>query len=446
MADEAATAKDKRFRLVSMLPDVCITPGKKGKPIPYPITHTMDQSAQCSPNVFFRGEPAFLHNESYVDYVKGDEPGGGKGVISKTHVKISHSIDKSRSVFVNGKPIVRTGDLMWMNTKPPGGGGGEVAAAAADPKHQTKAERWQCRQQQIAAAKGKLTDMPAGAERDKLVGATERFERNNRAVEQARLAENVYDPAKGPPEGWKNVSKDPERLAEYGLKPKDLEKAGSEFRAQVYEPDPAVFGRDMKSQVVFKGTVPSSMQDWKNNVAQGLDMKSPYYENAVGIGKSLKEFGADVEIVGHSLGGGMASATSRASGLPATTFNSAGLNANTVAHYGGKPIVPKTENVQAYRVDNEVLDGLQAQGIKSTLGAAGVGALLGGPVGAVIGALGKIGLAAAMPDAVGIVRELPGKGLNPVDRHGMGQVIDGIEGQKSADQAVLGSQTGVGCG
>ncbi len=446
MADEVATAKDKRFRLVSLLPDVCITPGKKGKPIPYPITHTMDQSAQCSPNVFFRGHPAFLHNESYVDKVTGDEPGGGKGVISKTHVRISHSIDKSRSVFVNGKPIVRTGDMMWMNTKPPGVGGGEASAAAADPKRQTKAERWRCRQQQIAAGKDKLGHMPPGAERDKLASATERFERNNRAVEQARLAENVYDPPKGPPEGWKNVSNDPERLAEYGLKPKDLEKAGSDFRAQVYEADPAVFGNDMKPQVVFKGTVPTSMEDWGNNLKQGLDMDSDYYKNAVKIGEKLADSSADVEIVGHSLGGGMASAASRASGLPATTYNSAGLHQNTVAHYGGLPVVPKTENIQAYRVDNEILDGVQAQGIKGTLGAAGVGALLGGPVGAVIGALGKIGLAAAMPDVVGKVFGLPGKGLNPVDRHGMGQVIDGIEGQKSADQAVLANQTGVGCG
>jgi len=132
MADEAATAKDKRFRLVSLLPDVCKTPGKKGKPIPYPITHSMDQSAQCSPNVFFRGEPAFLHNESYVDKVKGDEPGGGKGIVSKTHVKVSHSIDKSRSVYVNGKPIVRTGDMMWMNYKKPGDDGGEAAPAPKD--------------------------------------------------------------------------------------------------------------------------------------------------------------------------------------------------------------------------------------------------------------------------------------------------------------------------
>ena len=444
MADEAATAKDKRFKLVSLLPDVCKTPGKKGKPIPYPIVHTMDQSAHCSPNVFFRGQPAYLHNESYVDKVKGDEAGGGKGIVSRTHVEISHNIDKSGSVFVNGKPIVRTGDMMWMNWKKPDGGDEEAAAEAK--KAQTKAERWQCRQQQIAAAKAKLGDMPPGAERDKLAAATERFERNNRAVEQARLAQNVYHPEKGAPEGWKNVSNDPEKLAQYGLKPKDLEKPGSEFRVQVYEPDPAVFGNDMKPQVVFKGTVPSSMEDWKNNVAQGADMSSTYYENAVGVGKSLKEFGADVEIVGHSLGGGMASAASRVSGLPATTFNSSGLHPNTVTHYGGTPIIPNPENIQAFRVENEILDGVQTQGVKSTLGAAGVGALIGGLPGALIGALGKIALAAKMPDAVGIVRELPGKGLDPIDRHDMRQVIEGIEGQKTEDQAVLAKQTGVQCG
>lgn len=120
MANETATAKDGQFVLVNLLPDVCKTPGRNGKPIPYPITHSMDQSAQCSPNVFFSGKAAFLHNESFVDNVKGDEPGGGKGIVSETHVGISHSIDRSCSVYVNGQPIVRTGDRMWMNWKKPG--------------------------------------------------------------------------------------------------------------------------------------------------------------------------------------------------------------------------------------------------------------------------------------------------------------------------------------
>ena len=119
MADENIVSKDSRFRIVNMVPDVCLTPGKTGYPVPYPITHTLDQSQQCSPNVFLQGKAVYLHNESFVDNVKGDEAGGGEGVVSQTHVKISHNIDKSNNVFVNGKPIVRTGDMMWMNWRKP---------------------------------------------------------------------------------------------------------------------------------------------------------------------------------------------------------------------------------------------------------------------------------------------------------------------------------------
>lgn len=119
MANENIVAKDSRFRLVSLAPDVCITPSGQGSPVPYPITHTMDQSQQCSPNVFLQGKAVYLHNESFVDNVQGDEPGSGKGVVSGTHVQISHNIGKSSNVFVNGKPIVRTGDAMWMNWKKP---------------------------------------------------------------------------------------------------------------------------------------------------------------------------------------------------------------------------------------------------------------------------------------------------------------------------------------
>jgi len=119
MSTEKAAGKDAQYVLISIAPDVCITPDRKGTPVPYPITHKMDQSQQCSPNVFFEGEPAYLHEESYVDNVKGDEPGGGKGVVSGTHVKISRSIDNSARVFVNGRRIVRTGDKVWMNLKAP---------------------------------------------------------------------------------------------------------------------------------------------------------------------------------------------------------------------------------------------------------------------------------------------------------------------------------------
>lgn len=117
MAKEMALAKDSQFVLVNTAPDVCLTPTKKDIPVPYPITHNLSQSNQCSPNVFFAGKPAYMHEESYVDNVKGDEPGMGGGVVSGTNTKISRSIDHSHSVYVNGRRIVRTADTAWMNRK-----------------------------------------------------------------------------------------------------------------------------------------------------------------------------------------------------------------------------------------------------------------------------------------------------------------------------------------
>ncbi|MCA0242748.1 MAG: DUF4150 domain-containing protein [Proteobacteria bacterium] len=119
MALEHLVSRDGQFVVVCLTPDVCLTPGKTGYPIPYPITHKLDEARQCSANVFQQGEPVYLDNESYVDNVHGDEPGKGGGVISQVNVKISHNIAKSANVFINGRSAVRTGDAMWMNWKRP---------------------------------------------------------------------------------------------------------------------------------------------------------------------------------------------------------------------------------------------------------------------------------------------------------------------------------------
>lgn len=121
MADELLTSKDSRYLLVSLVPDVCFTGTKvkKGPPIPFPIAHKMDQSEQCSDDVFVNDKPVYLHGLSFVDNVKGDELGTGGGVITEVNMKISHSIQKSSTVYVNGHPVVRTGDKMHMNTKKP---------------------------------------------------------------------------------------------------------------------------------------------------------------------------------------------------------------------------------------------------------------------------------------------------------------------------------------
>lgn len=120
MAIEKATFRNGEFVITSLAPDVCLTPiGPNVVPVPYPISHSMAAAKQCSPNVFVNDAPAFLHAESVADAAKGDEPGAKGGVVTGVVGKVSHSIDHSPSVYVNGKPIVRTGDRAWMNQKPP---------------------------------------------------------------------------------------------------------------------------------------------------------------------------------------------------------------------------------------------------------------------------------------------------------------------------------------
>ncbi|GLZ68848.1 DUF4150 domain-containing protein [Burkholderia contaminans] len=382
--------KDGQWTIVSMMPDVCKTPmGGSTPPVPYPVTASLGDSQMTSKTVFANGNPIVRFDSSFAPDTIGDQAGVAHGIESGTVGAKCWPIDHSKTVRVESKMIVRHSDQFWMN-------GNYVGKDA-------KAARWRGRKAQIAEAKEKVGSLPPGAERDKLQAAANRFETNNSVVEQAKLAQNVYNPKLDTPEGWNNVSGDPAKLAQYKLKSGDFSIPGTNFRAQVYEPDKDVFGSDFKPQVVFQGTDKTSMSDWKNNLLQGMNKDSAYYSRAVSIGKALAKSGADVDIVGHSLGGGMASAASRTSGLAATTFNSAGLNPSTVARYGGTPVA---SDIQAYRVEGEVLTAAQEK---------------------------SHGL---MPTAVGEPHILPGQG-GSIAKHGMDKVIDGIEQQKTEDQTTI---------
>ena len=287
--------------------------------------------------------------------------------------------------------------------------------------------------QQLAEAKKQLDQMPPGPQRDQLAADIANAETNANALQMAKLAQNTYAPENGPPPGWGNISGDADALDKYGLRPEDLQ-----YGTQVYEPDPAVFGPDAKPVVAFRGTRMSETEDWKNNVQQGVGLDSDYYRSAVGVGNRVKDSGADVDFTGHSLGGGMASAASRASGQPATTFNSSGLNDGTVEKYGGTVHIPSTENIQAYRIDGDVLTGAQEQNVGGTLGAMAAGGAVGGAPGAVVGGLGKVGLSAGMPDAVGVPHTLPGTG-SPVSRHGIDQSVRALESSSTNSMNQLNS-------
>jgi hypothetical protein len=205
---------------------------------------------------------------------------------------------------------------------------------------------------------------------------------------KALLAADVYHDQ---PNGAKNVAPGCDRLGDdeiraLGLNPNDFHPEGSEFRAAIYKCGD-------RYTLAYKGTTPSSEQDWENNALQGLGLKSDYYSRAEQLAQRV--YGASkgkLDIVGHSLGGGLASAAVAAIDRPnvrGTTYNSSGLNPDTV------PDVDLTQvgkRIDAYRVKGEMLSTVQS--VTSTVGLS--------------------------PDAIGAVHVLPGQDADSMlTKHGM---------------------------
>jgi hypothetical protein len=215
----------------------------------------------------------------------------------------------------------------------------------------------------------------------------QRLRGNMDEVENMRCAKHVYIANDGnapaelrdnPPPGFTRATG--AQLTKMRLTQTMLTPVGSEFRGAVYVKDPAVWGPnpDPSAVIAFRGSTPEK-EDWDNNFAQGVDREAPYYMRAVEIGNKLAESGARIRIVGHSLGGGLASAAQGGSGLDASTYNAAGLNPNTVARYSKDRdhMQAEIEKIAAYRIEGEVLTKTQ----ESLLGSKGLSALSYGAVG-----------------------------------------------------------------
>ena len=121
----------------------------------------------------------------------------------------------------------------------------------------------------------------------------------------------------------------------------------------------------------------------------------------------------DVQLVGHSLGGGLASAAQGGSGALATTFNAAGLHPETVRRHSKIPERDQAEaaKVLAYQVEGEVVTTTQETGLLSMF------------------AHPAVGQRAVVPPA--------DPALMADERHGMNEVIDAIENQKAGDEAAI---------
>lgn len=206
-----------------------------------------------------------------------------------------------------------------------------------------------------------------------------------------------------------------------------------------------------ETMLTYRGTnnAVTGRLDWMTNGAQGIGSETKQYNQAMDLARQVKRTVASpsspLVAVGHSLGGGLASAGVGATGLPGYTFNAAGLHANTVSRKGGLPLDKVGELITTQAVDGEVLTMVQGVGKLAvpTL-FAGIGSAIGGSGGAAVGgALGSLLLArGALPPAAGKMLPLPSQGGNPVARHGMDQVIAGIEAQKSEDIGTITSKLG----
>ncbi|HUE74782.1 MAG TPA: hypothetical protein VMP01_28190 [Pirellulaceae bacterium] len=110
--------------------------------------------------------------------------------------------------------------------------------------------------------------------------------------------------------------------------------------------------------------------------------------------------GAQLRFVGHSLGGGLATAAAAVYNRPATTFNAAGVHEDTV-HRRGKNLINIDQIVDAYRVQGEILSTLQDSNIS------------------------MVGL--LMPDGNGTPYWLPATASDPISRHFMTDVLAGFD-------------------
>ena len=77
--------------------------------------------------------------------------------------------------------------------------------------------------------------------------------------------------------------------------------------------------------LAFRGT--DQRVDWPGNIKQGVGLRASQYEQAIKLAERVyDETGGNVMMVGHSLGGGLATAAAHATGARAVTFNAAGLH------------------------------------------------------------------------------------------------------------------------
>jgi hypothetical protein len=116
--------------------------------------------------------------------------------------------------------------------------------------------------------------------------------------------------------------------------------------------------------LAFRGTDQLMMGDGVASYRQAIGLRSEQYDRAVQLSTlvaSSQLVAAGLSFTGHSLGGGLASIAALRNGLPATTFNAAGLHPATIAQYVTSTS-RASELITAYYVRGEQLSAVQDAG------------------------------------------------------------------------------------
>jgi uncharacterized Zn-binding protein involved in type VI secretion len=299
----------------------------------------------------------------------------------------------------------------------------------------------------------KRADHFTGEDRRQLLDTTDRLELNNRAGDLSRLAEDVYNAPgeKPPPIGWKRLSDNPKNL------PPDLQDAVWEDQESGFRA--ALYGSEIGGGKVlaFRGT--ANKAGWANNFQQGLGYGSGQYELAMDLAKDTKRlYRKDIEITGHSLGGGLASAGSIVTNSPGYSFNGSGLHPNTVKQFS-KTRSNGDQLNHAYHVKGEVLTTLQEPALNTVYTPVGTTvryARQANPISIYkaskgekplnlqpVKVYGAVGMQHELPAVdekgrpVSITRPVDYLGANRIGRHKMKYVITGIEKQIRDDQHAI---------
>lgn len=117
-----------------------------------------------------------------------------------------------------------------------------------------------------------------------------------------------------------------------------------------------------------EGTDMTSLLDWYSNFSQGLNGNAPQYSYSVHLAKLIDHAIGDEAVlwfIGHSLGGGLASNNSLATGRHAITFNAAGLHPNRIllsfVWDNGASISQfqkRTKQIHAFVIEGEILNSV----------------------------------------------------------------------------------------